>query len=51
MDYKEWLKNYVKKYDEEHFKKETIIIKKNNKKIIAKDICNTIQDKYQFHLI
>ena len=33
-DYKEWLKNYVKKYNEEHCQKEIIIIKKNNKKII-----------------
>ena len=72
QDYKSWLKNYVKQYNEEHCKSETIIIKKNNKKIIPldtrntfnvgylflkklyndlriKDICNNIQDKYQFH--
>ena len=72
IDYKVWLKNYVKKYNDEHSKKETIIIKKNNNKIIPKDsktsfnvgylflqklynqlkindICNSIQDKYQFH--
>jgi len=71
-DYKEWLKEYVKKYNEEHCHSETILIKKNNKKLIAKDsnnffnvgylfleklynqlkinnICNSIQDKYQFH--
>lgn len=36
-DYKEWLKDYVKKYNEEHYKSETIIIKKNNKKIISMD--------------
>ena len=36
-DYKEWLKDYVKKYNEEHCKSETIIIKKNNKKIISMD--------------
>ena len=72
QDYKEWLKEYVKKYNDEHCKKEIITIKKNNKKIIEsninntfnvgylflqkiynqlkiKDICNTIQNKYQFH--
>ena len=71
-DYKQWLNEYVKKYNEEHCKKEIITIKKNNKKIIEpninnkfnvgylfleklyndlkiKNICNTIQDKYQFH--
>ena len=32
QDYKEWLKDYVKKYNEEHCKSETVIIKKNNKK-------------------
>lgn len=35
QDYKQWLKEYVKKYNEEHNKNETIIIKKNNKKIIS----------------
>ena len=72
IDYKVWLNNYVKKYNDEHSKKETIIIKKNNNKIIPKgtrtsfnvgylflqklynqlkinDICDSIQDKYQFH--
>lgn len=34
MDYNEWLKEFVKKYNEEHCKNETIIIKKNTKKII-----------------
>ena len=34
-DYMIWLKNYVKQYNEEHCKNETIIIKKNNKKIIS----------------
>lgn len=36
-DYKVWLKDYVKKYNEEHCKSEIIIIKKNNKKIISMD--------------
>ena len=72
QDYNEWLKDYVKKYNEEHCHSETILIKKNNKKIIDKDIrtsfnvgylfleklynqlnikniCDIIQDKYQFH--
>ena len=37
QDYKQWLNEYVKKYNEEHNKSETIIIKKNNKKIISMD--------------
>lgn len=34
-DYMAWLKDYVKQYNEEHCKIETIIIKKNNKKLIS----------------
>lgn len=34
MHYKKWLRDYVKKYNEEHCKSEPIIIKKNTKKII-----------------
>lgn len=34
QDYKIWLKQYVKEYNEKHGKSETIIIKKNNKKLI-----------------
>ena len=34
-DYMAWLKDYVKQYNEEHCKSETIIIKKNNKKLIS----------------
>ena len=34
-DYMVWLKDYVKQYNEEHCKSETIIIKKNNKKLIS----------------
>ena len=71
-DYNVWLKEYVKKYNNEHCKREIIIIKKNNKKIIEKNInksfnigylflkklyndlnikniCDNIQNKYQFH--
>ena len=73
MDYKEWLKQYVDKFNEKNKKKSEIIqIQKNNNKIIPKDInnsfnvgylfikkiyndlklnqiCNNIQNKYQFH--
>ena len=42
QDYKDWLKEYVKKYNEEHCKKEIITIKKNNKEIIKK-LSNQIQ--------
>ena len=34
-DYMAWLNDYVKQYNEEHCKSETIIIKKNNKKLIS----------------
>lgn len=34
-DYMAWLKDYVKQYNKEHCKSETIIIKKNNKKLIS----------------
>ena len=34
MDYNIWLKDFVKKYNEEHCQKEIVTIKKNNKKII-----------------
>ena len=34
QNYKIWLKEYVKTYNEEHYHSETVIIKKNNKKII-----------------
>jgi len=48
QDYKEWLKNYVKKYNEEHCKSETVIIKKNNKKIIPMNTRNTFNVGYLF---
>ena len=34
-DYMIWLKDYVRQYNEKHCKSETIIIKKNNKKLIS----------------
>jgi len=47
-DYKDWLKEYVKKYNEEHCKKEIITINKNNKKIIESNINNTFNVGYLF---
>ncbi len=48
IDYNIWLKNYVKKYNEEHCNKEIIVIKKNNKKIIPKNINSTFNVGYLF---
>ena len=48
IDYNIWLKDYVKNYNEEHFKKEIIVIKKNNKKIISKNINSTFNVGYLF---
>lgn len=48
MDYKLWLKDYVAKYNEEHSKSETIIIKKNNKKIIPMNNITTFNVGYLF---
>ncbi|MDD4036336.1 MAG: IS1634 family transposase [Bacilli bacterium] len=47
-DYKLWLDNYVQKYNEEHSKCETIVIKKNNKKIISKDVKTSFNVGYLF---
>lgn len=47
-DYKIWLKDYVKNYNEEHCKKEIITIKKNNKKIIDSNINNKFNVGYLF---
>ena len=48
IDYNVWLKDYVKNYNEEHCKKEIIVIKKNNKKIIPKNINSTFNVGYLF---
>ena len=48
IDYNIWLKEYVKNYNEEHYKKEIIVIKKNNKKIIPKNINSTFNVGYLF---
>ena len=50
QDYKQWLKEYVKKYNEEHCQKEIITIKKNNKKIIDSNINNKFNVGYLFLL-
>ena len=48
QDYKKWLKDYVKKYNEEHCQSETVIIKKNNRKIIPINTKNTFNVGYLF---
>ena len=48
QDYKEWLKDYVKKYNEEHCQSETVIIKKNNRKIISINTNNSFNVGYLF---
>ncbi len=47
-DYNIWLKEYVNKYNEEHCKSETVLIRKNNKKIIPMDSRNTFNVGYLF---
>ena len=48
QDYNDWLKSFVQKYNDEHCKKEIIIIKKNNKKVISKDINSSFNIGYLF---
>ena len=48
QNYQEWLKDYIKEYNEEHCKKEIITIKKNNKKIIASNVNNKFNIGYLF---
>ena len=47
-DYKVWLANYVRDYNQEHSKTETIIIKKNNKKIIPMNLNTSFNVGYLF---
>ena len=47
-DYQEWLKEFVKKYNEEHCNKEIVTIKKNTKKIIPKNINTSFNIGYLF---
>ena len=47
-DYQEWLKEFVKKYNEEHCNKEIVTINKNTKKIIPKNINTSFNVGYLF---
>lgn len=47
-DYKEWLKNYVKDFNEKNGLNEVVLIKKNTRKAIAKDINNSFNVGYLF---
>src|SRR5574344_890940 len=48
MDYNLWLKEYVKQYNDKHCKSETVIIKRNNKKIIPINVQNNFNVGYLF---
>lgn len=48
MDYNIWLKEYVKKFNEEHGHNETILIKKNNNRLIEKDVNKLFNVGYLF---
>ena len=48
MDYKEWLKNYVKDFNEKNGLNEVVLIKKNTRKTITKDINNSFNVGYLF---
>ena len=47
-DYKEWLKNYVKDFNEKNGLNEVVLIKKNTRKTITKDINNSFNVGYLF---
>ena len=48
MDYNIWLKEYVKKFNEEHGHNEIILIKKNNNRLIEKDVNKLFNVGYLF---
>ena len=48
MDYKEWLKNYVKDFNEKNGLNEVVLIKKNTRKTITKDMNNSFNVGYLF---
>ena len=48
MDYNIWLKEYVKEFNEEHAHNETILIKKNNNRLIEKDVNKLFNVGYLF---
>ena len=47
-DYKEWLKNYVQDFNEKNGLNEVVLIKKNTRKTITKDINNSFNIGYLF---
>ena len=47
-DYKEWLKEYVRDFNEKQGRNEFVLIKKNTRKIITKDINNSFNVGYLF---
>ena len=47
-DYKEWLKEYVRDFNEKQGRNEVVLIKKNTRKIIKKDINNSFNVGYLF---
>ena len=48
IDYNIWLKNYIKDFNLENDNKETILIKKSNRKIVEKDSNNNFNVGYLF---
>ncbi len=48
MDYKEWLKKYVQDFNEKNGLNEVVLIKKNTRKTITKDINNSFNVGYLF---
>ena len=48
MDYKEWLKKYVQDFNEKNGLNEVVLIKKNTRKAITKDINNSFNVGYLF---
>ena len=48
QDYKEWLNNYVKKYNEKYCKKDIIVMQKNNRKVISSNINSRYNIGYLF---
>ena len=47
-DYKEWLKEYIRDFNEKQGRNEVVLIKKNTRKIIKKDINNSFNVGYLF---
>ena len=47
-DYRDWLKEYIKEFNENYGYNEVVLIKKNTRKIIKKDINNSFNVGYLF---